>query len=96
MNFMKKMVYISDKVKARELFNNILSAQTETGVPYMMYKDTINRKSNHKNIGVIKGSNLCCEIVIYFDENEYSVCTLASIALPKFVRGNTIDYEKLR
>ena len=83
------------QVKARELFNNILSAQTETGVPYMMYKDTINRKSNHKNIGVIKGSNLCCEIAIYFDENEYSVCTLASIALPKFVSGNTIDYERL-
>jgi ribonucleoside-diphosphate reductase alpha subunit len=87
------------QVKARELFDAILSAQNETGVPYFLYKDSINRKSNHKNIGVIKGSNLCAEIAIYYDTDEYAVCTLSSIALPKFVeiKNNTIsyNYEKL-
>jgi ribonucleoside-diphosphate reductase alpha subunit len=87
------------QVKARQLFNEILIAQNETGVPYFLYKDAVNRKTNHQNIGVIKGSNLCSEIAIYFDESEYSVCTLASIALPKFVKisGNKVkyDYKKL-
>ena len=83
------------QVKARDLFDSIMVAQNETGVPYFLYKDAINRKSNHKNIGVIKGSNLCSEIAIYFDTEEYAVCTLASIALPKFVeiQNNTIKYN---
>lgn len=87
------------QIKARELFNAILAAQNETGVPYFLFKDAINKKTNHKNIGVIRGSNLCSEIAIYFDENEYSVCTLSSIALPKFVEFNenrvSYNYEKL-
>ena len=87
------------QVKARDLFDAIIVAQNETGVPYFLYKDAVNRKSNHKNIGTIRGSNLCSEIAIYFDNNEYAVCTLSSIALPKFVelKNNIVsyNYEKL-
>ncbi len=75
-----------EKIKARELMSKIIEAQIETGQPYMLYKDSINNKSNQKNIGVIKSSNLCAEIVEYSDKNETSVCNLASIALPKFVK----------
>ena len=66
--------------------SKIIEAQIETGQPYMLYKDSINNKSNQKNIGVIKSSNLCAEIVEYSDKSETSVCNLASIALPKFVK----------
>ena len=68
--------------------SKIIEAQIETGQPYMLYKDSINNKSNQKNIGVIKSSNLCAEIVEYSDKSETSVCNLASIALPKFVKKN--------
>ena len=84
-------------ISARKLWNAILDAQMETGTPYLLYKDAINRKSNQKNVGVIKSSNLCCEITLYSDSNETAVCNLASIALPSFVNVETreFDYEKL-
>ena len=90
-----------EKIKARDLMSKIIEAQIETGQPYMLYKDSINKKSNQKNIGVIKSSNLCAEIVEYSDKTETSVCNLASIALPKFVRrskdkkNKEYDYDAL-
>lgn len=93
------------KIKARELWNQIINSQIETGVPYIAYKDTVNRKSNQKNVGIIKSSNLCIEICQYSDDKEYACCNLASICLPMFVREDredrgdrgvkTFDYEKL-
>ena len=84
-------------VPATELWKAILKSQTETGTPYMLYKDACNSKSNQKNLGVIKSSNLCTEIIEYTDKDETSVCNLASIALPKYVNRETktFDYEKL-
>lgn len=73
------------RVKASELWFHILECQIETGVPYMLYKDACNEKSNQKNYGVIKSSNLCAEIIEYSDTKEYAVCNLASICLPRFV-----------
>ena len=73
------------KIKARKLWQHILETQIETGMPYIAYKDHINRKSNQKNIGVIRSSNLCIEICEYSDHNEYAVCNLASINLKSFV-----------
>ena len=73
------------QVKARDLWLKILDSQMETGTPYILFKDAVNKKSNQKNIGVIKSSNLCTEIMEYSDENETAVCNLASIALNKFV-----------
>jgi ribonucleoside-diphosphate reductase alpha chain len=72
-------------IKARFIWERILTSQIETGAPYMMYKDHINRKSNHKNLGVIRSSNLCGEIMEYTSENEVTSCNLASISLPKFI-----------
>lgn len=72
-------------IKARELWDRILDSQIETGTPYMLYKDAANAKSNQKNLGTIKSSNLCTEILEYTDKNETAVCNLASIALPKMV-----------
>ena len=84
-------------MKARALMGKIIEAQIEAGQPYMLYKDSINEKSNQKNVGVIKSSNLCAEIVEYSDENETAVCNLASICLPKFVAkdGASYDYQEL-
>jgi len=84
-------------INARQLWNSILDAQMETGTPYLLYKDAVNSKCNQKNIGVIKSSNLCCEVTLYSDKNETAVCNLASIALPSFVNLETreFDYEKL-
>ena len=84
-------------VNARDLWFKILDAQMETGTPYLLYKDACNEKSNQKNIGTIKSSNLCTEIVQYSDDKETAVCNLASIALPAFVNEATkeFDYEKL-
>ena len=73
------------QIRAVDLWFHILSAQIETGVPYMAFKDQANRKSNQKNIGTIKSSNLCCEIVEYSSSTEYAVCTLASICLQRFI-----------
>ncbi|EGV61759.1 ribonucleoside-diphosphate reductase large chain [Yamadazyma tenuis] len=72
-------------VKAQKLWQSILESQTETGGPYMMYKDACNTKSNQKNLGTIKSSNLCCEIVEYSSKEETAVCNLGSLALPSFV-----------
>ena len=84
-------------IKARALMGKIIEAQIEAGQPYMLYKDSINERSNQKNVGVIKSSNLCAEIVEYSDENETAVCNLASICLPKFVSedGKSYDYQEL-
>ena len=72
-------------IKARELWEKILESQIETGTPYMLYKDAVNRKSNHKNLGTIRSSNLCTEIMEYTANDEVAVCNLASIALPMFI-----------
>jgi ribonucleoside-diphosphate reductase alpha chain len=72
-------------VKARELWEKVLTSQIETGTPYMLYKDAANYKSNQKNLGTIKSSNLCTEILEYTDKSEIAVCNLASIALPRYV-----------
>ncbi len=80
-------------IKARELWEKILEAQIETGNPYMLYKDAVNRKSNHKNLGTIRSSNLCTEIMEYTAPDEVAVCNLASIAIPMFI-SETADGEK--
>lgn len=83
-------------MSARDLWFQILDAQMETGTPYLLYKDSINRKSNQKNIGIIKSSNLCCEVTLVSNEKETAVCNLASIALPAFIcEDGTYDYAKL-
>jgi hypothetical protein len=82
-------------VKAQELWFEILEAQTETGTPYMLFKDHANRKSNQKHLGTIKSSNLCTEIIEYTAPDEVAVCNLASIALPKFVIDGKFDHQKL-
>jgi ribonucleoside-diphosphate reductase alpha chain len=76
------------KVKARDLWFRILDSQMETGTPYLCYKDAVNRKTNQKNLGVIRSSNLCSEIMEYSDDQETAVCNLASIALNRFTPGN--------
>jgi len=85
------------ELNARDLWFKILDSQMETGTPYLLFKDAANLKSNQQNLGTIKSSNLCCEIIEYSDEKETAVCNLASIALPTFVNIITkeFDYEKL-
>jgi ribonucleoside-diphosphate reductase alpha chain len=82
-------------IEARELWNKILESQVETGNPYMLYKDACNGKSNQQNLGTIKSSNLCTEIMEYTDANEVAVCNLASIALPRFVIDGKFDHQRL-
>jgi ribonucleoside-diphosphate reductase alpha chain len=82
-------------VKARELWFAILEAQVENGIPYILYKDAANRKSNQKNLGVIKCSNLCTEILEYSSPDEVAVCNLASICLPRFVSDGVFDHQLL-
>lgn len=83
-------------IKAQDLWFEILESQIETGTPYMLFKDAANKKSNQKNLGTIKSSNLCTEIIEYTSPDEVAVCNLASIALPKFVTDNgEFDYQKL-
>jgi ribonucleoside-diphosphate reductase alpha chain len=82
-------------VKAQELWFAILDAQIETGTPYMLYKDACNRKSNQQNLGTIRGSNLCTEIIEYTSQDEIAVCNLASIALPRFVQDGGFNHQKL-
>jgi ribonucleoside-diphosphate reductase subunit M1 len=101
--FDEKYIYYESKnigkeINARELWYKILDTQMETGTPYLLYKDSINKKSNQKNLGVIKSSNLCCEIVEYSDKDETAVCNLASIGLPRFVdkKTKTFNFEKLQ
>jgi len=84
------------QVKAQDLWFEILESQIETGTPYILYKDAANKKSNQKNLGTIKSSNLCTEIIEYTAPDEVAVCNLASIALPKFVTSDgKFDHEKL-
>lgn len=82
-------------IKAREVWEKIVESQIETGTPYMLYKDACNEKSNQKNLGTIKSSNLCTEIVEYTAPDEVAVCNLASIALPMFVKDGKFDHQKL-
>lgn len=82
-------------VRAQDLWLHIIESQTETGTPYMLYKDAANRKSNQQNLGTIKSSNLCTEIIEYTAPDEVAVCNLASIALPKFVEKGKFDHERL-
>jgi ribonucleoside-diphosphate reductase alpha chain len=82
-------------VKARDLWEKILESQIETGTPYMLYKDAANRKSNQKNLGTIRSSNLCTEIMEYTAPDEIAVCNLASIALPMFVKNDSFDHKEL-
>ncbi len=82
-------------IKARELWEKILESQIETGTPYMLYKDAANRKSNQQNLGTIKSSNLCTEIIEYTSPDEVAVCNLASIALPMFVKNGEFDHKEL-
>jgi len=82
-------------IKAQDLWFAIIDAQIETGNPYMLYKDAANKKSNQKNVGTIKSSNLCTEIMEYTSPDEVAVCNLASVALPKFVTDGVFDHNKL-
>jgi ribonucleoside-diphosphate reductase alpha chain len=82
-------------IRARELWEKIIESQIETGTPYMLYKDSANRKSNQKNLGTIRSSNLCTEILEYTSPDEVAVCNLASIALPKFVKDGKFDHKEL-
>ncbi|HTR27987.1 MAG TPA: ribonucleoside-diphosphate reductase subunit alpha [Puia sp.] len=82
-------------VKAQDLWFAILDAQIETGTPYLLYKDSANRKSNQQNLGTIKSSNLCTEIIEYTSPDEVAVCNLASLALPRFVADGRFDHQKL-
>ena len=90
-------------IKAQDLWTKILESQIETGTPYILYKDACNKKSNQQNLGTIKSSNLCCEIIEYSDKNESAVCNLASIGLPMYIIEEEsedsvikkFDYEKL-
>lgn len=82
-------------IKARELWQKIIESQIETGTPYMLYKDACNEKSNQKNLGTIRSSNLCTEIIEYTSPDEVAVCNLASLALPMFVDGNQFNHQLL-
>ena len=82
-------------VPALDVWKSIIKSQSETGTPYMLYKDAINKKTNQKNLGIIKSSNLCVEVCQKSDVNETAVCNLSSIALPTFVKDQTFDHQKL-
>ena len=82
-------------IKAQDLWFAVLDAQVETGTPYLLYKDAANSKSNQQNLGTIKSSNLCTEIMEYTDANEIAVCNLASLALPRYVINGEFDHQKL-
>jgi len=84
------------QVDAQKLWFKVLDSQIETGTPYLLYKDAANEKSNQKNLGTIKSSNLCTEIIEYSSPEETAVCNLASIALPTYIEGKTFNYDKLR
>lgn len=94
LDYVEKGLY-RKKIKAQELWERIIDAQIETGMPYIAFKDNVNRKSNQSNVGVIKQSNLCCEIVEYTDNDETAVCNLASIVLPTYVENGVFNYDKL-
>ena len=81
---------------AQKLWFSILQSQIENGIPYLLYKDAANKKSNQKNLGTIKSSNLCTEVIQYSDKDETAVCNLASIGLPAFVKDGVFDFEALQ
>jgi ribonucleoside-diphosphate reductase alpha chain len=83
------------QIKAKTLWEKIINTQIETGSPYILYKDTVNRKSNQKHYGIIKSSNLCTEIVEYSDSKETAVCNLASLCLPSFLKDGEFDFKLL-
>ncbi len=83
-------------IKAQKLWFHILDSQIETGTPYLCYKDAANKKSNQQNLGIIKSSNLCTEIIEYSSPEETAVCNLASMSLPAFVSGGAFDFAKFR
>ena len=83
------------QIKAQELWLKILESQIETGTPYMLYKDHVNRKSNQQNLGIIKSSNLCVEITEYTSPDEIAVCNLASLCLPSYIEDGKFNFEKL-
>lgn len=85
----------TETIDALDLWKKITDIQTETGGPYMMYKDSCNQRSNQKHNGTITNSNLCAEIVEYTNRDEIAVCNLASVALPSFVKNGTFDFELL-
>jgi ribonucleoside-diphosphate reductase alpha chain len=91
----EKQGLYSRQIRARDLWCSICNSQIETGTPYILYKDAINRKSNQKNVGTIKSSNLCCEIVEYTSPEEIAVCNLASISLPMCVKDGVFDHGLL-
>ena len=82
-------------MNARDLWYKVMDAQMETGTPYLLYKDACNKKSNQKNVGTIKSSNLCSEVVQYSDDKETAVCNLASIGLPTFIKDGKFDFDML-
>ena len=84
------------RVKAKDIWKLIMDSQIQTGMPYLCYKDAANSKSNQQNLGTIRSSNLCSEIIEYSNPHETAVCNLGSLALPKFVEGNTFNFNKLR
>lgn len=93
-NYEKNGTY-RKQIKAQDLWLKILESQIETGTPYMLYKDHVNRKTNQKNLGIIKSSNLCVEIMQYTSPDEIAVCNLASICLPNYIVDGKFDFEKL-
>lgn len=86
---------LGKKIKAQTIWTKIIESQIETGVPYLLAKDSVNRKSNHQNIGVVKQSNLCAEIVQYTDEDTTAICTLSSMVLKNFIRDGKFDFNLL-
>lgn len=86
---------LGKQIKARDVWIQAMESQMETGTPYLLYKDAVNSKNNQSNIGVIRGSNLCAEILEYTDGEHISVCNLASVALNMFVKNGSFDYEQL-
>ena len=94
-SYVEKGMY-RKKMKARQLWSLICRTQIETGGPYMMYKDAVNRKNNQKNLGTIRSSNLCAEICEFNSADEIAVCTLASICLPKFIGVQGFNFKKLQ
>ena len=96
LEYEKKNMY-REKISSRDLWFSILKSQIETGTPYLMFKDTVNKMNMQNNLGVIKGSNLCSEITIYSDDKTYSVCNLSSIAVNRFLKDNgEYDFNLLK
>src|SRR5690606_11518346 len=86
---------IGKKVKAKDIWVKIYESQVETGVPYILYKDSVNRKTNHQNIGVLSQSNLCAEILQFTDAETTAICTLSSMILKSYVKDKKFDYQLL-